>query len=194
MFSGIIEELGVVRSLVRRGAVYVLALEADAVLEGTRIGDSIAVNGVCLTVVGMEKRAVRFEVMPETLKVTNLARLHSSDKVNLERSLKVGDRISGHFVTGHIDCLGAIRRKTHSGGNVSFDIDIPAACRGYIIPKGSVALDGISLTIAQVNPSGFTVNSIPHTCAHSTLGFKGSSDAVNVECDILAKSVYCQRH
>lgn len=187
MFSGIIEELGETRSLSRRGGVSLLCVKADKVLTGTKIGDSIALNGVCLTVVKLEAPYLYFEAMPETLKVSNLGGIRPFDKLNLERSLKLGERISGHFVSGHVDCQGTIRRKGYSGGNICFEVAVPVAFIKYCLPKGSVAVDGISLTLANVRSNSFSVYIIPHTLKNTTLGFKGPSDKVNVEFDVLAK-------
>ena len=188
MFSGIVEELGEVRDISRRGRVSLLRVSASVVMEDAKIGDSIAVNGACLTVVKKEKGALSFEVMQETLKVSNLGGLRIGEKVNLERSLKVGERISGHFVTGHVDCIGIIRKKTFLNSNLTFEIAVPAEFMKYCIPKGSVAIDGISLTIVNKKSNAFCVYIIPHTLKSTTLMFKGSSDKVNVEFDILVKS------
>lgn len=187
MFSGIIEELGQVKRIFRSGKNGRLEIRADKVLEGTEIGDSISVNGACLTVTQKERGALSFEVIPETLKVTNLGSLRISDKVNLERSLKLGDRISGHFVTGHIDCTGIIRKKQYINDNLGFQIAVAPEFIKYCIPKGSITVDGISLTLADIRSNTFTVYIIPHTLRNTTLGFKGHSDKVNVEFDILAK-------
>jgi riboflavin synthase len=187
MFSGIIEELGEVQGIWRRGAVSIIEINAAKVSEDTKVGDSIAVDGVCLTVTGIRNECLSFEAIPETLKVTTLGRLKISKMVNLERSLKVGDRVSGHFVNGHIDCIGIIRRKRYKTGNLGFEIAVPANLLRYILPKGSVALDGISLTVAEKSYNTFTVYIIPHTLKNTTLSFKGSSDKLNVEFDILVK-------
>ena len=187
MFSGIVEELGEVRRISKSGAMAVFEIGADSALEDVKIGDSIAVNGACLTVVKTALRALTFEAMPETLKVSNLGMLRVSDKVNLERALKVGDRISGHFVTGHVDCCGTIRKKHYLNNNLCFEIAVPAEFIKYCIPKGSVAVDGISLTLVARKSTTFTVYIIPHTLKNTTLGFKGPSDKVNIEFDILAK-------
>lgn len=187
MFSGIVEELGKVRKISRSGNNTVLAIEAKIASAQTNAGDSICVNGACLTVVKNDTGILSFEVMPQTLKATDLGTLRISDKVNLERSLKVGERISGHFVTGHIDCIGLIRRKNYRQGNLCFEIAVPGKITEYILPKGSIAVDGISLTIADNSPGTFRVYVIPHTLKNTTLGFKGPSDKVNIEFDILAK-------
>ncbi|MCX5707075.1 MAG: riboflavin synthase [Candidatus Omnitrophica bacterium] len=187
MFSGIVEELGEIRSVSRRGLVTLIEIKARKTLEDVRIGDSISVNGVCLTVVALKKDYFAFQAMPETLNITNLGSLKPQDKVNLERSLKVGDRISGHFVLGHTDCLGVIRRKNYIKGNLAFEIAIPANFLKYCLTKGSIAVDGISLTIADKKSNLFSVYIIPHTFKNTTLGFKGPADKVNIEFDILAK-------
>jgi len=187
MFSGIIEELGVVRGISRSGNITRIEVAAENTLSGVKIGDSISVNGVCLTIIAAKEGSFTFEVMPETLKLTNLGVLKNSDKVNLERSLKIGDRVSGHFVLGHIDCLGIIRKKSYLNGNLAFDVAIAAEFIKYCLPKGSIAVDGISLTIAGRKSNVFSVYIIPHTLKNTTLNFKGPSNKVNVEFDLLAK-------
>jgi len=189
MFSGIVEELGEVKSISKRGNISLLEIKADKTLEDTAIGGSISVNGTCLTLIKKERDSFIFEVMPETLKITNLGSLSGSEKVNLERSLKIGDRLDGHFVTGHIDCLGIIRKKNYINGNLCFEIAVPAKFIGYILAKGSIAIDGISLTIVDKRSATFSVYIIPHTLKNTTLGFKGPSDKVNIEFDILAKKL-----
>jgi riboflavin synthase len=187
MFSGIIEELGEVRSITKRGNIILLEIKANQVLEDTKIGDSISVNGACLTVIKKGQNILSFEVMPETSKKTNLSGLKIKDKVNLERALKIGDRLSGHFVLGHIDCIGIIRRKNYVSNNLCFEIAVPAKFMRYILAKGSIAVDGISLTIVDKKSSVFTVYTIPHTLKNTTLGFKGPSNKVNIEFDLLIK-------
>lgn len=189
MFSGIIEELGQIRKILKGSRNTILEIKTDIVLEDTKIGDSIAVNGVCLTVVKKENSSLTFEVMTETLKITNLGSEHLLGKVNLERGLKVGDRLSGHFVTGHVDCIGIIRRKTYINNNLCFEITVPIGFMRYCIPKGSIAIDGISLTLVNKRSNIFSIYIIPHTLKNTTLGFKGPSDKVNVEFDILAKKI-----
>jgi len=194
MFTGIVEELGQIKNIAKRSSITLLSVKANKVLPETKIGDSIALNGTCLTVVGNQNEVLSFEVMQETLKTTNLGSFKIADKVNLERSLKVGGRLSGHFVTGHIDCVGIIRQKKQAQGNISFEISVPLQFMKYIVPKGSIAVDGISLTIAGKSSNSFRVQIIPHTMINTTLGFKGPSHKVNLEFDILAKGTanYCQ--
>jgi len=187
MFSGIIEELGEIKEISQRSRVTLLGIRASKILEDTQVGSSISVNGTCLTVVKKEGDIFVFEVMPETLGVTNLGLLRIKDKVNLERALKIGDRLSGHFLSGHVDCLGVIRRKNYISNNLCFEIAIPAKFMGYILPKGSIAVDGISLTVVGKKSDTFSVYVIPHTLKNTTLAFKGPSDKVNIEFDLLLK-------
>jgi len=187
MFSGIIEELGRIKKISRQGGITLFEIQANKALEETKIGDSIAVNGVCLTVVKKDVDTLGFEVMSETLKITNLGSLKISEKVNLERSLRIGDRLSGHFVTGHIDCMGIIRKKNYINGNLGFEILTPTKFMHYCMPKGSIAVDGISLTIVDKKSNALTVYIIPHTLKNTTLGFKTPSDKLNLEFDILTK-------
>jgi riboflavin synthase len=187
MFTGIVEELGEVSNISRHGNINLLVIKANKVVEDVKIGDSISVNGACLTVIKRESDILSFEVMPETLSITNLGALRISEKVNLERSLKIGDRLSGHFVTGHIDCVGIIRKKNYVNNNLGLEIAIPTEFISYCLTKGSIAVDGISLTIQDKKANTFTVYIIPHTLKNTTLGFKGPSDKVNIEFDILAK-------
>jgi riboflavin synthase len=187
MFTGIIEELGEVKNISGSDRVTLLEIKAAKVLEDSKIGDSVAVNGACLTVIKKSADTLSFEVMPETLKLTNLGQLRIADRVNLERALVVGGRVSGHFVLGHVDCLGMVRRKSYEQNNLCFEIAVPPKFISYILPKGSIAVDGISLTIAQKKSTTFSVYIIPHTLKNTTLGFKGPSAGVNLEFDILAK-------
>lgn len=189
MFTGIIEELGQVKSIKKNGNVWILSVKAEKILEGVVIGDSVAVNGVCLTVVHISKDVISFDVMPETFSNTNISLLKISENINLERSLEVGKRLSGHFVTGHIDCQGIIRKKTFLNGNLCFEIAIPTEKIKFVISKGSIAIDGISLTLVSKKSNTFTVYIIPHTLENTTLKFKGPSSKVNIEFDILTKSV-----
>jgi riboflavin synthase len=187
MFSGIVEELGEVREVRRRGNVTRIAVKVANSAEDSRIGDSIAVNGVCLTVVDNSRGILTFETIPETLNSTGLKELKVSDKVNIERSLRMGDRLSGHFVTGHVDCVGLIRKKARINNNLGFQIAVSAEFMKYILPKGSVSIDGISLTVMRKQSNTFWIYIIPHTLKNTTLGFKGPSGKVNIEFDILSK-------
>ena len=187
MFSGIIEELGEVKKISKRDKIAILDIVAKKVLEDIDIGDSISINGVCLTITNKQRQILSFDVMPETLNSTTLRYLRVFDKVNLERSIKMGDRLSGHFVTGHIDCTGFIRKKNYIHDSMCVEVSIPIKFMEFISPKGSIAIDGISLTVGEKKSNTFTVYIIPHTFKNTTLGFKGPSTQVNIELDILAK-------
>ncbi|MCX5715247.1 MAG: riboflavin synthase [Candidatus Omnitrophica bacterium] len=187
MFTGIVEELGEVARISKRGSLTLLEIKAPRVSQDVATGDSISVNGACLTIIKNESGILSFEVMPETNQVTNLGGLRLRDKMNLERALKIGDRLSGHFVTGHIDCLGVIRRKHYLSENLSFEIVPAPGNMQYVLQKGSVAVDGISLTVAKKLPAAFCVYIIPHTLKNTTLRFKSPGDKVNLEFDILVK-------
>ncbi len=189
MFTGIIEELGSVKDLRRDTAGARLAISASMVLEETSIGDSICVNGVCLTVLDMGKTEFSADVANETLSVTNLGELKPGRKVNLERALRLSAKIGGHLVTGHVDGVGRIREKRQEGNSWRVLFDAPEAIRRYVIKKGSIAVDGISLTVADADAAGFSIAMIPHTAKMTTLGFKNPGDSVNLESDIIGKYV-----
>jgi riboflavin synthase len=187
MFTGIVEEIGVVKESVRDH----LTIEASKVLGGTEAGDSIAVNGVCLTVASLEKRRFSANIMPATLLRTNLGLLHFGDRVNLESALTLGARIGGHLVLGHIDDTGQVMDMTDDEGGRIMRISTPTALMPYVVDKGSVAIDGVSLTVAAMDALSFYVSLVTHTIEHTTLGMKRPGDRVNLETDILAK--YVQR-
>lgn len=189
MFTGIVEEMGTVKALRRDGGAARLTISASTVLGGTVLGDSICVNGVCLTVVENSATDFSADVAQETLTVTNLGDLRVGQKVNLERALQLSARIGGHLVTGHVDAIGRIREKRPEGNSWRVFIAAPETALRYIIKKGSVAIDGISLTIADVDKTGFAVAMIPHTAKLTTLGYKNSGDSVNLETDIIGKYI-----
>jgi riboflavin synthase len=189
MFTGIIEEMGSVKTLRHETGGARLTISASVVLGGTGLGDSICVNGVCLTVVELGRTEFCADVANETLKVTNLGELRIGQKVNLERALQLSARIGGHLVTGHVDSVGQIREKRLEGNSWRVFIDAPESIHRTIIKKGSVAVDGISLTIADVHKAGFSIAMIPHTAKVTTLGFKSAGDSVNLETDIIGKYV-----
>jgi riboflavin synthase len=189
MFTGIVEELGSVKTLRRDAGAARLTISASLVLESTSIGDSICVNGVCLTVVEMNKNEFSADVAVETLRVTNLGELKVGAKVNLERALQLSARIGGHLVSGHVDAVGRIRDKREEGNGWRIFIDAPETVLRYVIRKGSIAIDGISLTVADVDTSGFSIAMIPHTAKLTTLGYKTAGDSVNLESDIIGKYV-----
>lgn len=189
MFTGLIEEVGKVAGLERRGSAARLAVVASFPPAEVRLGDSIAVSGVCLTVVGMDGGTFIFDVSPETVERTAFRRLKSGSAVNLERALRLSDRLGGHIVTGHVDCVAAVAERREVTGNIVFAFRIPREFARYLVGKGSVAIDGISLTVNTVSDDGFTVNVIPHTAEQTTLKGKRPGDEVNIETDIIGKYV-----
>jgi len=189
MFTGIVEELGTVRALRLLPESGQLTLEGKKVLDDTQIGDSIAVNGVCLTVIRMSDREFTVDVMAETLAKTNLSELKSGNKVNLERALQLKTRLGGHLVSGHVDGVGSIRRIVPWGIAQVYEINAPPALLSYMLPKGSIAIDGISLTVIDVEADFFSVSLIPHTFKETTLGLKGVGASVNLETDLIGKYV-----
>ncbi len=190
MFSGIVEEKGIVKKVQQKKHLLVVHIAAEKVLRTTKIGDSIAADGVCLTVTQKAKRCLTFDVMLETIKRTTLKNLKVGDHVNLERALKVGDRISGHFVSGHIDGVGTIEKKITKKNYIEYQISVPSHLKKYLASKGSICVDGISLTLGEIGRNDFSVYIIPHTLAVTTLGAKGRWDQVNIETDILAKYLF----
>ncbi|WP_418790471.1 riboflavin synthase [Phosphitispora sp. TUW77] len=189
MFTGIIEEMGILKKIQRGADSARLTLEASEVLKDVRLGDSIAVNGICLTVVDFNERFFDADVMAETLRKTNLEDLKPGDRVNLERALKVGGRLGGHIVSGHIDGVGIITRQHKEDIAVITSIRAPAEVIKYVVKKGSVAIDGISLTVVDCTNDSFQVSLIPHTASLTTLGYKKTGDRVNLEADIIGKYV-----
>lgn len=193
MFTGLVEELGTVEEAVRAGSgkapTLRLTVKAPAVSKDAQIGDSIAVNGCCLTVVKKVRNLLTFEAGAETLSRTNLGRLEPERPVNLERSLKVGDRLGGHFVAGHIDGVGTVVKRRDEAEWSTIVFRIGNRLTRQMAGKGSVAVDGVSLTLVKVESDLFSVALIPHTLGHTTLGGLGVGDLVNVETDLLAKYV-----
>lgn len=189
MFTGIIEEIGVLLGIRRGSDSAQLIIEAEKVLEGSQVGDSIAVNGVCLTAIRFDNRRFTADVMAETLAKTNLGLLHSGDKVNLERALRLGDRLGGHLVSGHIDGVGTITGLEKQDIATLVTVRAPREIMRYIIKKGSVAIDGTSLTVVDLETEHFRVSLIPHTAHATVLGLKRVGDTVNLEADIIGKYV-----
>lgn len=189
MFTGLVAELGTVQRLDRQGESYHLTVSAVKVMQNLKIGDSVAVNGACLTVVDMHDSVFTADVMPETVRLTNIGSLHAGDKVNLERTLRLCDGLDGHIVSGHVEGLGTIISRHPEGIANVVEIVAEARLLRYILPKGSIAIDGISLTVTAVTDSSFSVAIIPHTAQETTLGFKGVGDKVNLETDIIGKYV-----
>ncbi|MCR6544648.1 riboflavin synthase [Dehalobacterium formicoaceticum] len=189
MFTGLVEELGRVIGLKKGQNSARIILSAQKVLKGTVIGDSIAVNGVCLTVVEIGRDYFQADVMMETLGKSSLGDLKSGDRVNLERAVRLGDRLGGHMVSGHIDGVGTVGRQEKLDIALLTEIMAPAGVLKYMIPKGSIAIDGVSLTIVDVKKDRFTVSLIPHSAKMTTLGYKKSGDTVNLEGDMIGKYV-----
>lgn len=189
MFTGLVEEIGKVKSLVKQHVSAKMIIQAKKVLENLAEGDSIAINGVCLTVTGFTSNTFTVDVMAETLKKTSLGYLSEGSEVNLERALKIGGRLGGHFVTGHVDATGTVTSMSKRGIATDMWIRFPPELKSFIIPQGSVALDGVSLTIADLKTDSFLVSLIPHTLKITTLGNKRIGDIVNVECDVLGKYI-----
>lgn len=189
MFTGIVEELGIVRSISKSANSIKINIGATKVIEDVKMGDSIAVNGVCLTVVEYSPNHFVADVMPETVAKTNLKELKANSLVNLERALSLGARLGGHLVQGHVDAIGTILKKETLDIAIIYKINAPNSILKYIVPKGSIAIDGISLTIVELINDSFTVSLIPHTAKNTTLGQKEPGDRVNIESDIIGRYV-----
>lgn len=189
MFTGLVEALGTVRDVKPNGAGCDLVVSESALAPQLVIGESVSVNGVCLTVVTRQDDTFRFEVGPETLRCTNLGELKSSGRVNLERAAAVGARLGGHIVQGHVDGTGKIARRDRQGEWEVVWFECPPELTQQMVPKGSIAVDGISLTLVEVTSNGFSVMLIPHTLDVTTLGFKEPGATVNLETDLIAKYV-----
>ncbi|WP_156204697.1 riboflavin synthase [Candidatus Syntrophocurvum alkaliphilum] len=189
MFTGIIEELGVVKNIVKGANSCKINIQCQEVLSDVKLGDSIAINGVCLTVVEFSKNHFIADVMAETLEKTILKELKSGSQINLERALRLSDRLGGHLVQGHVDGVGTILEKENLDISIIFRIQAPEHVLKYIIPKGSIAIDGISLTVVDVFAESFSVSVIPHTATITTLGQKDTGDKVNLETDIIGRYI-----
>jgi len=191
MFTGLIETMGTVAAIVDQPPGKRFTIEAGTVSEDAQIGDSICINGCCLTVVSIDDRKLDFEAGDETLSRTNLNRLTIGSRVNLERSLAVGDRLGGHYVTGHVDAVGSLIDKREDPPWAHLRFHMPSQLASQVAAKGSIAIDGISLTVVDVDTDSFSVALIPHTLAVTTLGHRLVGDPINLETDVLAK--YVQR-
>lgn len=187
MFTGIIEEIGTIRSIRQTGNEFVLEIEARKVLGDVQLGDSIAVNGVCLTVTAFTNTHFAVDVMPETLKATSLSRLGRGKRVNLERAMAANGRFGGHLVAGHVDEVGKIVERNALENAVYFRVQGSALVNKYVVPKGSITIDGISLTVVDTKEHTFSVSIIPHTLSQTILQDKQIGDEVNLEFDMLAK-------
>lgn len=189
MFTGLIEQIGRVRLIERTGEAARLMLDAGFPSGEVKIGDSVAVNGVCLTATRIEGDKLTFDVSPESLERTAFRHLRPGTPVNLERALRLSDRLGGHIVSGHVDCIAETIRRSEVSGNTVISFRMPVDFTRYVVEKGSVAIDGISLTVNSVTSDGFSVNIIPHTAASTTLQYLKVGDDVNIETDILGKYV-----
>jgi riboflavin synthase len=191
MFTGLVQSLATVRQIVDSPPGKRLVIECDVISRDAAIGDSIAINGCCLTVVAKDGNCLSFEAGPETLKRTTLGRLASGSRVNLEPSLRIGDRLGGHFVSGHVEGLGTLAAREDEQDWSTLTFRFPPELARYLVSKGSIAVDGVSLTLVDVDADRFSVALIPHTLAVTTLGTLSVGDAVNLETDLLAK--YAQK-
>ena len=189
MFTGIIEGLGTIAAITPSGRGSRFTIASDFDLTGTRIGDSIAVNGACLTAVALDGRRFTVDVSPETLQRTVLGRMKISERVNLERALRLSDRLDGHLVAGHVDGIGILRERKKLANAIVMVYGVPQSLSRYMIEKGSVAVDGTSLTINRCDAASFEVSIIPHTAGLTTIGLKKVGDAVNIETDMIGKYV-----
>jgi riboflavin synthase len=189
MFTGLVEALAPVERVEAEGDGRALVVAPPFAAELT-LGESVAINGACLTVVAHDARTCRFQAGPETLRRTNLGELRPGERVNLERALRVGDRLGGHLVQGHVDGLGRIASRRRQGEWEVVWFSCQAELAAQMVPKGSVTVDGVSLTVVDVTADGFSVALIPHTLAQTTLGFKQPGASVNLETDVLAKYVW----
>lgn len=189
MFTGIIEELGTIKRIVLQGTSGQIAIQAKKVLEGTKIGDSIAVNGICLTVTSLQRDGFTADVMAETVRRSSLSDAGSGDPVNLERAMAADGRFGGHIVSGHIDGTGRVKSFRKEENAVWVEIETPPDILRLIVEKGSVCIDGISLTVASVSDTGFQVSVIPHTGEETTLLKRKPGDSVNLENDVVGKYV-----
>ena len=189
MFTGIVEEKGIIEKVLKGTKSCSVTVMADKVFDDIKPGDSIAVNGVCLTVTEFKKPYFTADVMPETMRRTNLGGLVKGSRVNLERAMQLNGRFGGHIVSGHIDGTGTILTMVREDNAVWIRVGAPKAITKYIVEKGSVTLDGISLTVADAAPEEFSVSIIPHTAAETTLSERRTGDKINIECDIIGKYI-----
>lgn len=189
MFTGIVEEMGKIKKIEQTSDHFTMAIEGNRILENVHIGDSISVNGVCLTVTTFSSSVFTVDIMPETVQATNLRHLAEGSNVNLERAMAANERFGGHFVSGHVDGTGEIIEKKPESNAVYYKIRTSPDITHYLVMKGSVAVDGASLTVFGVTEDTFTISLIPHTLKETVLGSKEIGDLVNIECDIVGKYI-----
>ena len=203
MFTGIVEELGKIQKVVRRRGGKRFTIEAEEVVKYLQVGESLSVNGTCLTILSVKsggnsrkkelrnpKHEIEVEAGEETLKRTTLTHLRPGERVNLERALRVGDRLGGHFVLGHVDGIGKIRRKKALASSTLLEIDSPQDFSSYLVEKGSISVDGVSLTIVSTRKNRFSISILPYTQKVTTLGSRKIGDEVNIETDMIAKHIH----
>lgn len=189
MFTGIIEELGTIEKINQHSEAIVMTIGAKKVLEDVQLGDSIAVNGVCLTVTSFSQKSFTVDIMPETVRSTSLSMVKNGSNVNLERAMAANGRFGGHFVSGHVDGIGKIVNRSPVDNAIYYEIEVPKELERYLLFKGSIAIDGTSLTIFGVKNNKCTVSLIPHTVKETVMGSKGPGDIVNIECDMVGKYI-----
>ncbi len=189
MFSGIVEEMGAVQAIEKGLAGAKFSILASAILEDLQVGDSVSVSGACLTATKIEEESFKVDVSTETLNCTNLGTVAVGTPLNLERAMKLNDRMGGHLVTGHVDGLGSIRSREHDSNTIYLTVETSDDIIRYCVPKGSITMDGISLTINSVTGKSFSVAIIPHTANVTTIGLKQIGDSVNLESDLIGKYV-----
>lgn len=192
MFTGIIKNIGIIKKIEKKAEGLVFFVSCSDIFNQIKVADSVCTTGVCLTVFDKEDDCLLFEIMPETLRKTTLGEKTAGNKINLETSLKVGDELGGHFVYGHVDCVGLTTNIVQEGNNKLVTIELPAEWMKYLAPEGSVAVDGVSLTVARIHDKKLVVSLIEYTLDNTTLGDLQIGDKVNVEMDMLAKYVATQ--
>ena len=193
MFTGLVEYIGTINKVDRAGEGLEVSVNRPQGFDDVGIGDSISVSGTCLTVTDLKGDVMAFDVAGESWRKTTLGGLRKGNRVNLERALKVGQRLGGHFVTGHIDCRAVVKKLSKSKDNVRLELTIPKGYSKYVAPKGSITIDGVSLTVGEVAGQSFSVYLIPHTLKHTTLGLRKKGDEINIETDVLAKYLFEQK-
>jgi riboflavin synthase len=194
MFTGIVEEIGVVKHVLKKKDLAIFQISVRKIVSQTKLGDSISVDGVCLTVRKKDKNVLIFDAVVETCQRTTLGAMVKGQKVNLEPALKVGDRLGGHFVTGHVDAIGEIKSIFTTNHDVQYEISMPKELRKFIAFKGSICLNGVSLTVGAVKKDSFVVHLIPFTLKETNLGSLKRKDKINIEIDILARYILNKEH
>jgi riboflavin synthase len=189
MFTGIVETIGIIEGIEPGADLTRLVVDAKPIVEGVELGDSVAINGTCLTVTSIRDGRLSFQAVQETMERTSLGDLKVGSRVNLERAVRAGDRLDGHIVQGHVDGVGTVRQMAQEGNDVRLQIDCDPELADCVVDKGSIAVDGVSLTVAALSPSGFEVALIPHTLEFTTLSDRQPHDRVNLEADVLGKYV-----